>query len=268
MIFLDLWAFLRFFVGLDPDFDRFLFWFNQTGSSPTAPADATEPTWLGRSTAGRGGVAARPPPLPHFRTASPPAPTLARCLRSPLPHLRTATAALAVATIASSARALRAAASPFAAVATPQTPQRLPEYLLVQVNTTITLSSAAGDRRAAPSAASLPSLPRPRRRRTGHGGRRRGHRRVRLVETKLAVSPRPAAVVGSAGEAAREAAARFEFTDAGARVRTRSNKPNPNPLSLPIGPVTLKIHQTSFGFNSLSYYFDSKPVLGQFWICF
>ena len=44
----------------------FLDLFNQNDPDPTAPADATEPTWLGRSTAGRGRT------LPHVHALRPP----------------------------------------------------------------------------------------------------------------------------------------------------------------------------------------------------
>jgi hypothetical protein len=82
-----------------------------------------------------------------------------------------------------------------------QAPPRLPEYLPDPANSTDTLAPAADDRRAAPSSASVPRLPRARRRFPGDGGRRRTHHRIPLLEAQLPVPPRTAAVAGRAGDA-------------------------------------------------------------------
>ena len=179
------------------------------------PCPRTRPSKLG--SVGRPSGAASPSQPP---VAAPPARRLAVRSRARLPPAPAAAPPASAACRPASARRSRPHAAalrprPFSASAASRPTARRPNNRRSQVNSTVPPTLAFGDCRAAPSSASLPSLPRARRRAPVDGSPRGGYRRLRLVETKPAVRPRTAAVDRSAGDAARAAAGAEKFRTRG-----------------------------------------------------
>ena len=155
-----------------------------------------------RSTAAHPGVRPR-----HLRTAAPPRSAVyARLLRR------------------SAAKSISAAAAPRA------TSLRL-RHLHTQANPPNPLIRSAVAPPPPTSSAESPHLYRARRRRTGDGGARRAHQRIRLLEAELGVPSRSAAVDRIAGDVVRGRRRRWRNSNyAGAAIES-------DPLSLRSDPL-------------------------------